>query len=184
MVLGGGSKSFKTWCLADLAISIATGSSWWGLDTVQGTVVYLNFEIQAGFFQSRLRAIANAKGVALNENLLVWNLRGFSRPAHELMPEVIKQLEGRNVVAIFMAFIGFRGIIDSQLKGLSMNTNTVESITTNATTLQPGFYLFTAFVLFSLALSELLKRTLYHAPQIIPMPTPYGGETSLLRASL
>jgi hypothetical protein len=65
-----------------------------------------------------------------------------------------------NVVAIFMAFIGFRGIIDSRLDNLAMNTPTVESIATDATALQPGFYLFTAFVLSSLALSELLKRHL------------------------
>ena len=33
MVLGGGSKSFKTWCLADLALSVANGVPWWGIKT-------------------------------------------------------------------------------------------------------------------------------------------------------
>lgn len=100
MVLGGGSKSFKTWCLADLAISISTGSPWWGIDTVQGAVVYLNFELQAGFFHDRLQRIAEAKNVDLNDDLLVWNLRGFSRPSHEILPEVAKRLEGRTLSAI------------------------------------------------------------------------------------
>lgn len=95
-----------------------------------------------------------------------------------------------NVVAIFMAFIGFRGIINSQLEGLNMNTAAVDSISTNATTLQPGFYLFTAFVLFSLALSEILKHML---PKDLPKPPsnqirashlanprPFDGESLLL----
>ena len=30
MVLGGTSKSNKSWCLLDLAISVASGQEWWG----------------------------------------------------------------------------------------------------------------------------------------------------------
>jgi RecA/RadA recombinase len=62
------------------------------------------------------------------------------------------------VVAIFMAYIGFKGILDTQLAGLNMQTNSLTSITTNNTSLQPGFLLFIAFVLFNLILSEILKR--------------------------
>jgi hypothetical protein len=61
-------------------------------------------------------------------------------------------------VAIFMAYIGFSGILDNQLQNLNMKTASLESIATNATSLQPGFVLFTTFVLFGLALSEILKR--------------------------
>lgn len=62
------------------------------------------------------------------------------------------------VVAIFMAYIGFKGILDSQLAGLNLMTPSIASITTNQTSLQPGFILFIAFVLFSLILSQILKR--------------------------
>ena len=99
MVLGGGSKSFKTWALADLALSISSGTPWWGLETSKGLVVYLNFEIQAGFFHYRLREIAKAKGVEIDDNLLVWNLRGYAEPAALLLPELAKRLTGRNVIA-------------------------------------------------------------------------------------
>jgi len=102
MVLGGGSKSFKTWALADLAISISAGCPWWGMETVKGVVVYLNFEIQSGFFHFRLKEIATAKGVSLSENLLVWNLRGYAEPAKMLLPEVAERLKGLNVVAIII----------------------------------------------------------------------------------
>jgi hypothetical protein len=93
MVLGGGSKSFKTWGLIDLAISIATGSPWWGLETATGVVVYLNFEIPEPFFHSRLRTVAEFKGVALPPNLYIWNLRGHAAAAGALFPKLTKQLE-------------------------------------------------------------------------------------------
>jgi hypothetical protein len=63
-----------------------------------------------------------------------------------------------NVVAIFMAYIGFKGILDSQLTNLNMQTDSLASISTNETTLQPGFILFVAFVLFGLILSVILQK--------------------------
>ena len=30
MILGGTSKSNKSWCLLDLALSVASGQPWWG----------------------------------------------------------------------------------------------------------------------------------------------------------
>jgi hypothetical protein len=67
-----------------------------------------------------------------------------------------------NVVAIFMAYIGFKGILDSQLSSLNMESNSLASISTNETTLQPGFILFVAFVLFSLILSVILQKITSH----------------------
>ena len=46
------------------------------------------------------------------------------------------------VVAIFMAFIGFNGIVSSQLSQLNNVSENVEILTTNGTNLQAGFYLF------------------------------------------
>ena len=62
------------------------------------------------------------------------------------------------VVAIFMAYVGFRAILDNELQGLSVSTPSLSSITTNHTSLQPAYIVFVAFVLFNLLLSELLKR--------------------------
>jgi hypothetical protein len=100
MVLGGGSKVGKTWALIDLALSVSTGTPWLGLPCAQGVVVYLNFEIQAGFFHNRLLDVAHAKNVELGENLLAWNLRGFARPAAELFAEVRERLAGRDVALV------------------------------------------------------------------------------------
>ena len=62
------------------------------------------------------------------------------------------------VVAIFMAYIGFNGIVGSQMDSLSQSAETVEIFTTNGTKLLGGFYLFLSFVVSSLLLSEILTR--------------------------
>ncbi len=78
-----------------------------------------------------------------------------------------------NVVAIFMAYIGFKGILDSQLATLNMKTDSLASISTNETSLQPGFILFLAFVLFSLILSVILKRiTSEETAVVVPVVGP------------
>lgn len=62
------------------------------------------------------------------------------------------------VVAIFMAYIGFNGVIKDQLANLNVQTTGLTTITTNETSLQPGYIIFIAFVLFSLTLSEILHK--------------------------
>jgi len=61
------------------------------------------------------------------------------------------------VVALFMAYIGFDGMIASQLAELGGSEGRVAIITTNGTHLQLGFFLFLAFVIASLLLSSLLE---------------------------
>lgn len=64
------------------------------------------------------------------------------------------------VVAIFMAYVGFEGILDKEIGYINedMNNQYVKSITTHKTALQPGFIIFISFVVFGLLLSEILKR--------------------------
>ena len=62
------------------------------------------------------------------------------------------------VVAIFMAYIGFNGIIANRLGHLKSEGREMVLLATNGTSLQPGFYLFLAYTLLALFLSELLTR--------------------------
>ena len=101
MALGGGSKVGKTWALIDLALSVSSGTPWLGLNCRPGIVVYLNFEIQAGFFHDRLLQVADAKEIELTDSLLVWNLRGYARPASALFDEVRERVAGRDI-ALFV----------------------------------------------------------------------------------
>ena len=62
------------------------------------------------------------------------------------------------VVAIFMAYIGFNGIITSQFEQLSSAGRELEILTTNGTSLQPGYYLFLTYTLLALFFSGFLTR--------------------------
>ncbi|HAC16427.1 MAG TPA: hypothetical protein DCE78_10860 [Bacteroidetes bacterium] len=61
------------------------------------------------------------------------------------------------VVAIFMAYIGFSGIISEQLKDLETIVTQVDMLTTNGSSLQIGFFLFTGFAFLSLLVSHKLQ---------------------------
>jgi hypothetical protein len=63
------------------------------------------------------------------------------------------------VIAIFMAYIGFNGIITSQFGQLSSTNQELVILTTNGTSLQPGYYLFLTYTLLALFLSGYLSRT-------------------------
>jgi len=69
------------------------------------------------------------------------------------------------VVAMFMAFVGFRGLVASQLGSLGGAGASVDVLTTNGTGLEVGFYLFLAFCLASLVLSAVLDARL-HEPHL------------------
>ncbi|EDP98111.1 paraquat-inducible protein A [Kordia algicida OT-1] len=62
------------------------------------------------------------------------------------------------VVAIFMSYIGFTGIISSQLGQLENITQDVDILTTNESKLQNGFYFFMAFVILSIFISQKIQK--------------------------
>ena len=61
------------------------------------------------------------------------------------------------VIALFMAYLGFDGLITEQLNQLDNITNSSAILTTNNSGLLFGFYAFTGFVLFSLFISQKIK---------------------------
>ena len=64
------------------------------------------------------------------------------------------------VVAIFMSYIGFNGVINSQLTQLAAFSGNVEIFTTNNSVLQSGFYLFTGYCIIGLLLSAIIEKRL------------------------
>jgi hypothetical protein len=65
------------------------------------------------------------------------------------------------VVAIFMAYIGFNGILNTQMEDLSSAAESLNVIATNGTNLQPGFYLFLTYTILAMFLSGFLKSRPY-----------------------
>jgi len=74
------------------------------------------------------------------------------------------------VVAIFMSYIGFNGVINSQLTQLAAFSGNVEIFTTNNSVLQSGFYLFTGYCITGLLLSTMIEKRL--AARAPTSPTP------------
>ena len=70
------------------------------------------------------------------------------------------------VVAIFMAYIGANGIIESQLKVIRSASENLGVLTMNGTALQPGYFLFLTYTLLALVLPEFLD------------PVPVSNNTS------
>jgi RecA-family ATPase len=94
MILGGTSKSNKSWCLLDLAVSVACGEKWWGRRCTRVPVVYINFELHVWAVAQRLNALAASRPECkgMGETLHVWNLRGHNADLTLLRPKLEEQL--------------------------------------------------------------------------------------------
>ena len=94
MILGGTSKSNKSWCLLDLAISVASGQKWWGRTCTKVPVVYINFELHGWSMAQRLHALGTARPQCSEgiDTLHLWNLRGHNTDLTLLRPKLEEQL--------------------------------------------------------------------------------------------
>lgn len=94
MILGGTSKSNKSWCLLDLALSVASGQPWWGRPCTKMPVLYLNFELPAWAVKQRLLALCVARPECRDmlKHLHIWNLRGRNADLTKLRPRLEEKL--------------------------------------------------------------------------------------------
>lgn len=72
------------------------------------------------------------------------------------------------VVAIFMSYIGFNGVINSQLTQITASSSNVQVFTTNNSVLQAGFYLFASYCILGLLLSAMVDKWLERATAKVP----------------
>lgn len=97
MVIGGGSKTNKTWTLIDLAISLSCGAPWLGLKTHKARVLYLNFEVREEFFFDRIKWVAAAKGFSPPGDLMIWTLRGFVDSHETFITRITEHLQEQGI---------------------------------------------------------------------------------------
>jgi AAA domain/DnaB-like helicase N terminal domain len=104
MVLGGASKSFKTWTLIDLAVSVATGADWFsGYPTKRGRVLYINLELPSGWFTKRIRTVCDERQLTLESGYLkVWNLRGYAADLSKLLSPLLRGIGRDEFVLIII----------------------------------------------------------------------------------
>jgi AAA domain/DnaB-like helicase N terminal domain len=132
LILGGYSKSYKTWTLADLALSVATGTPWLGFDTTAGKVLYVNLEIQAGFFRKRVMQMARAKHLELKEQPDIWNLRGHPADYRVLLPKIRNRIrdEGYSLVIIDPTYKLLGIAYENSATDITALLNMVDSVAT------------------------------------------------------
>ena len=94
MILGGTSKSNKSWCLLDLALSVASGQPWWGRRCQRSPVAYINFELHPWAMEQRIGAlcVARPECQGVGESLFLWNLRGHNADLALLRPKLETEL--------------------------------------------------------------------------------------------
>lgn len=64
------------------------------------------------------------------------------------------------VVGILMTYMGLNGILKSQLSGLNMQGDGLQLVTINNSYLQPGYFIFVAYVVYETVLRRILKYQL------------------------
>ena len=101
MVLGGASKSCKTWTLIDLGLCIAKGADWWGFPTTKGKVLFINCEVQPAFFARRMMAVSATTPQPLEAGAFTtWHLRGHSADISKLAAPILQRCANREFVLI------------------------------------------------------------------------------------
>jgi RecA-family ATPase len=102
MILGGASKSRKSWTLIDMMLAVSMGVPWWGFQTQRGRVLYINFELPDFAFQHRLTAIAGKKGITDFTGIDLWNLRGFATDFSVLIPKILSRVKDERYALIVL----------------------------------------------------------------------------------
>jgi hypothetical protein len=103
MILGSGSKSFKTWTLLDLAMSVACGAPWLGINTTAGKVLFLNFELKPASIGSRMNAIKTARCLQWEKDRFdLWNLRGHAAEFTTVIPKILERVKTKGYDLIIL----------------------------------------------------------------------------------
>ena len=103
MIFGGGSKTYKSWAMSEQAISIASGTPWWGFRTYQANVLYINFELKKYYAKYRFKVIRQFKKLNIpNGFLRIWNLRDWDVTGPNFESELIRIVQLYNILVIFI----------------------------------------------------------------------------------
>ncbi|HPD17798.1 MAG TPA: AAA family ATPase [Planctomycetota bacterium] len=103
-------KIGKSWLVIDLALAVATGRPWLGMDCVPGEVLILDNELHGETSANRIPKVAEVRGIgmeAVADRLYVENLRGRLQDLFALGPYFRQFAPGRFKVVILDAFYRF-----------------------------------------------------------------------------
>ena len=131
MVLGGGSKSYKTWTLLNLAICVASGTPWWGREVISDDqeVVFINFEVAHEFFLQRVLTVCKAMNIEPPANLKIWSLRGKCNDLTIILEVLKRRLEkDLSLIVIDPIYKGLGGRDENSAGEVGQLMNEVEAL--------------------------------------------------------
>lgn len=104
MLISGSSKAGKSFLLMELCIAIAEGWKWLGFPCKKGRVLYINLEIDKASCIGRFMEIYKAMGTEAKheDDIIIWNLRGYAAPLDELIPKLLARVNGQHFDAIIV----------------------------------------------------------------------------------
>ncbi len=104
MLLAGPSKAGKSFALIELAIAIAEGKKWFGWQCAKGKVLYVNLELDKASCLHRVKDVYSALNIPPTNlhNLMIWNLRGQTKPMDKLAPSLIWRAKREGFLAVII----------------------------------------------------------------------------------
>ena len=106
MLLSGPSKAGKSFALIELCVAIAEGGDWLGLHCAEGSVLYVNLELDRASCLHRFADVYESIGIDKSsrhpERIEIWNLRGSSTPMDKLAPKLIRRASKKNFTAVII----------------------------------------------------------------------------------
>ncbi len=135
MILGSSSKSYKTFTLLDLGLSIAQGIPWIGFDTIKGKVLFINFELKPHSIKKRIQDIITARSIIYEAGMFeIWNLRGKAEQYDVIIPSIIERIKKKQFAAVILdPLYKLLGDLDENCAGdMNKLMNELEQVTIEA----------------------------------------------------
>ena len=130
VVVGGGSKSFKSWLLLLLAFCVAIGMDFLRWPTLKTKVLVINLELGPAFMKERLAVLMHHFGLQDLQNLDIWNLRGMTANPDALIAHIIKEAQGKGygLIIIDPIYKLMNGRSENSASGVSALCHLLERI--------------------------------------------------------
>jgi hypothetical protein len=93
MLIGGPSKSRKSWEALSLSYAVALGNKWLVWDTTRTRVLYVNLELRDHVIHKRFRVLREHRQIKVAPNLDFWNLRAYATDITAMVDEILYHLE-------------------------------------------------------------------------------------------
>jgi len=103
LVIGGSSKTYKTWITMDAALSLSCGAMFIGRKCRKERVLYVNFELKEKTFEKRIQTIAAAKGLKFDyQQFFHISLRGriSAMKPSQIVDKIIKMALKRRCTVV------------------------------------------------------------------------------------